>query len=107
VTTWPLIGRDNELEHIGALLRARSTGGVVVSGPAGVGKTRLSREAAALATELGDATIWVRATRSAASLPLGAFGSLLAFNERGAAGSGADVLASARGRCSRRRATGR
>ena len=49
----------------------------MVAGPAGVGKTRLALEASEHAAAEGCAVTWVRATRSAASIPLGAFGALL------------------------------
>jgi hypothetical protein len=58
-------------------------GGVVIAGPAGVGKTRLLAEVEALARERGCAVEWVRASRSARSIPLGAFAALLpAADER-------------------------
>ncbi|WP_164983866.1 AAA family ATPase, partial [Cellulomonas endophytica] len=43
---WPLAGRDAELRAIAAATRPGAPG-VVLAGPAGVGKTRLAREAAA------------------------------------------------------------
>ena len=74
---WPLVGREAELRVVSATLSEGSTGGLVVAGPAGVGKTRLALEASELAAAEGCAVTWVRATRSAASIPLGAFGALL------------------------------
>jgi DNA-binding CsgD family transcriptional regulator len=71
---WPLVGRGAELRVAAdALAQGR---GIVLAGVAGVGKTRL---AAAFAEECERADDVVRlvATRSAASLPLGAFGPLL------------------------------
>ena len=41
----PLIGRDEELAFLGVAITDR--GGAVVSGAAGVGKTRLAREVSA------------------------------------------------------------
>lgn len=38
----PLIGRTRELEHIGRVLRAHATRLLVLTGPGGVGKTRLA-----------------------------------------------------------------
>ncbi|MDX6721293.1 MAG: hypothetical protein QOJ63_3547 [Solirubrobacteraceae bacterium] len=75
--SWPLIGRDRELASACGWLSARSAGGVVLSGEAGVGKTRLASEIAEVAASSGHAVRWVRATRSAASIPLGAFAALL------------------------------
>src|SRR5215208_64899 len=74
---WPLIGREAELRHVAETLADGTAGGVVIAGSAGVGKTRLAREAAELAAARGDAVERVRATRAAASIPLGAFGALL------------------------------
>ena len=51
--------------------------GVVLAGPAGVGKTRVALECLRVARQKGLATDRVTATRSAAMLPLGAFAPLL------------------------------
>jgi DNA-binding NarL/FixJ family response regulator len=74
--SWPLVGRGGELERIAAA-RALARGAVVVHGAAGVGKSRLAREALSDAERDGAATDWVQATRSAASVPLGAFAAML------------------------------
>lgn len=74
--SWPLVGRHHELEHIAAA-REAGRAGVVLIGPAGVGKSRLARAAVAQARESGAQTSWVQATRSAATVPLGAFAGLL------------------------------
>jgi DNA-binding CsgD family transcriptional regulator/tetratricopeptide (TPR) repeat protein len=76
-TSWPFVGRDEELEWIAAARRDDSCCGVVVSGPAGVGKTRLAREVLAAAAADGAATEWVQATQAAASIPLGALAGLI------------------------------
>ena len=77
MTPWPLIGRDQELEFIDAQLGPpRSGRGVVLAGAAGVGKTRLAREALAAWHRRGVATRWVAATASARELPLGAFAAI-------------------------------
>lgn len=92
VSRWPLTGRAEELAYIGELTR-RSSGpaGVVLAGAAGVGKTRLAREALAAARQRGRQTRWAAATASARALPLGAFAGLAgaagpAGAERSAAG---------------------
>ena len=73
---WPLIGRTHELEWIAAA-QAASKSGIVLVGGAGVGKSRLARAALAEAEQRGAATVWVQATRSAASVPLGAFAGVI------------------------------
>ncbi|MDA0185007.1 hypothetical protein OJ997_32180, partial [Solirubrobacter phytolaccae] len=73
--TWPLVGRADELARLSEL-RATSRG-VVLSGRAGVGKSRLARETLALARSGGAVTEWVQGTRSAAAVPLGAFAALM------------------------------
>jgi DNA-binding CsgD family transcriptional regulator len=83
---------------VGKLLAGGSAGGVVVVGAAGVGKTRLAGEVADLAEAGGCAVEWVRATRSAASIPLGAFAALLPGRDADADFSaGAELLARVRG----------
>jgi DNA-binding CsgD family transcriptional regulator len=74
---WPLVGREAELRLVDDALSAGTTGGVVIAGPAGVGKTRLATEIARRAEPRGCEVAWVRATGSAASVPLGAFAQLL------------------------------
>jgi DNA-binding NarL/FixJ family response regulator len=76
--TWPLTGRAEELSLIGGLLHRRDGPlGVVLAGAAGVGKTRLAREALAVAQQRGAHTRWAAATASARALPLGAFAATL------------------------------
>ena len=78
---WALVGREDELGLIDRC-RDRGDGAVVVTGPSGVGKSRLAREALARFRRLGAQTRWVQATRSAASVPLGAFAGLLPDSAR-------------------------
>jgi hypothetical protein len=73
----PLIGRDAELDRIAELRASGTCPGVVIQAPAGVGKSRLAREAVAAAERDGALTGWVQATRSAATVPLAAFVGLL------------------------------
>ena len=49
----------------------------MLAGPAGVGKTRLAREALAVAEQRGALTRWAVGTASARALPLGAFAATL------------------------------
>ena len=75
---WPLVGRVEELRFVAAALRSRtSRGGVVLAGAAGVGKTRLAREALRRAARQGSQTRWAYGTASARSTPFGAFEGLL------------------------------
>ena len=71
---WPLTGRGRELDVVTALLTHDSThAGVVIAGGAGVGKTRLAREAAAVAVGRGWVVRPVEGTPAAQAIPLGAF----------------------------------
>ncbi|MEV6332972.1 LuxR C-terminal-related transcriptional regulator [Streptomyces sp. NPDC051909] len=74
---WPLVGRDAELEDFTSVWATRRCQSVVISGPMGVGKTRLAEECLVRAVQMG----WKgrRATATAASsvVPLGAIAHLL------------------------------
>src|SRR5262245_38870603 len=50
---WTLTGRDAELQFIAERLTGGESRSVVIAGPAGVGKTRLAREALAMAKRGG------------------------------------------------------
>ncbi|WP_160147148.1 helix-turn-helix transcriptional regulator [Thermomonospora echinospora] len=72
-TAWPFTGREAELEAVARFLRGRRGRGVLVSGEAGTGRTRLAAQAVA-----GIAgTVWVTGTGATATLPFGAFAHLL------------------------------
>jgi hypothetical protein len=81
VGRWPVVGRERELEAI-ARARAGGEGGVVLYAAAGVGKSRVAREAVSEAGREGALTAWVQATSSAASMPLGAFAGVIPFEVR-------------------------
>ncbi len=74
---WPLMGRDQELEAIAAARADPGCHGVVVVAGAGVGKSRLAREAQAVAERDGAFVGWVQGTRSAATVPLAAVADLI------------------------------
>jgi Mg-chelatase subunit ChlI len=46
--TWPLIGRSEEMRTIVAAISDPGLAGILVSGPSGVGKSRIVREGQAL-----------------------------------------------------------
>lgn len=71
--TWPLTGRDDEMRLIEDAIFASDSSGIVISGAAGVGKSRLAREALSSAEAKGWAVRWATGTSSAKALPLGAF----------------------------------
>ena len=48
--SWPLIGRSGEIRGIETAISAPDVAGVVIGGAAGVGKSRIAREALAAAT---------------------------------------------------------
>ncbi len=79
---WPLTGRDLELGDIASARGDGACCGVVLSAAAGVGKSRLAREAHAAAARDGALVGWVQATSSAAAVPLGAFASLIPDDAR-------------------------
>jgi DNA-binding winged helix-turn-helix (wHTH) protein len=82
---WPLVGRHDEVEQIGQAFRERRLGGVMITGPAGVGKTRLARECVARIAAGGAPIVRVSGHAESSDVPLGAISHLLP----------ADVLSSA------------
>lgn len=74
----PFVGRDEEFAFCEAVIASGNASGVVVTGAAGVGKSRLAGEVLTAAEgRLGYATLQVAATESARLLPLGAFAHLI------------------------------
>ena len=71
-TTWPLVGRTTELAAVAAAMDS-DVGGLVLAGPAGVGKTRLATACLDLANGRDWASAVVRANQAVASIPYGAF----------------------------------
>jgi DNA-binding CsgD family transcriptional regulator len=71
--TWPLIGRSEEMQTIVAAISDPGLAGILVSGPAGVGKSRIVREGLSSVATRGFEPRWVVGTMSARKLPLGAF----------------------------------
>jgi DNA-binding CsgD family transcriptional regulator len=77
VNHWPLVGRTADLDTVFDRLARDLPAAVVITGAAGVGKSRLIREVAERASEHGWAINAVVGTRAAASIPFGAVASLL------------------------------
>ena len=75
IRQWPLIGRTEELAVIADATRATGARarGIVLSGSAGVGKTRVAQEAVACCGPRTAHRHWIVGTASARSVPLGAF----------------------------------
>ena len=70
--TWPLVGRSEEMRLIATALSDPDSSGILIRGAAGVGKSRIAREALDAAASRGSEVRWVAGTSSARSLPLGA-----------------------------------
>jgi len=75
---WPLIGRRAELEIFEKALCSDERAGLLIHGPAGVGKSRLADECREWAAASGHPTEHVTGSRTTALLPLGAVVALLA-----------------------------
>ncbi|MFE5549826.1 LuxR C-terminal-related transcriptional regulator [Streptomyces sp. NPDC056534] len=74
---WPLAGRESELQSFAEAWADRRCRGVVVCGPAGVGKTRLAEECLAQAGRQGVKAGRAAAGVSAGAVPLGAIAHLV------------------------------
>jgi DNA-binding CsgD family transcriptional regulator len=71
--SWPLTGRSEEMRAIEAAILASDVSGIVIAGPAGVGKSRIAREALSAAASQGYESRWAVGTTAARTIPLGAF----------------------------------
>jgi DNA-binding CsgD family transcriptional regulator len=71
--SWPLIGRSEEMRTIEAAIVASDVSGIVVCGAAGVGKSRIAREALSAVASRGCEGRWAVGSSSARAIPLGAF----------------------------------
>jgi hypothetical protein len=74
---WPLTGRAVELRRIAALFEGPDRGGVLLTGPAGVGKSRLADEAVRLAAAADVPIYRAAAHPEATPIPLAAIAHLL------------------------------
>ncbi len=77
----PLAGRRQQLAEIETARQRGTAGGVLITGPMGVGKTRLAREMIVRADAEGCVTHWVAATQAAREIPFAAFAHLLPDDE--------------------------
>jgi hypothetical protein len=77
VRRWPLTARGDQLEQLGAWYSEAQLGGALLSGPAGVGKTRLAEEVLALATAAARPTARAVGHPTTRPIPLGALAHLL------------------------------
>jgi DNA-binding CsgD family transcriptional regulator len=68
---WPLIGRSEEMRAIRSAISASDVSGIVVYGAAGVGKSRIAREALSAAESHGCEGRLAVGTSSARAVPLG------------------------------------
>src|SRR5262249_53247039 len=91
-----LLERERELERIGAVLdRARTGGGgsvLVVEGPAGIGKTRLSRAARQEAEQRAFSVLAARGTELEREYPFGGVRQLFELTVRSASAKERAVL---------------
>lgn len=70
---WPLVGRDDDVGEIVRSIVGDASRGVALAGKAGVGKSRLAREAMAAAAGAGWTVRSIAATATSCPIPLGAF----------------------------------
>lgn len=74
---WPLAGREAEAAAIRAAVEGSEACGVLLTGPAGVGKTRLARAVTEQLEQAGRPVARINGHSEAAAIPLAALGHLL------------------------------
>ena len=74
---WPLVGRTEILDQARQDLRRGDLSGIVLAGPAGVGKTRLAAEIAEIGAGMGFHLERATASQSARGIPYGALAPIL------------------------------
>jgi DNA-binding CsgD family transcriptional regulator len=77
VAAWPLTGRTEQLALLGSWYADAAAGGALVTGPPGVGKTRLAEEVLRLAGAAGRPCARAIGHPATQPIPLGALGHLL------------------------------
>ncbi len=85
-SAWPMIGRGRELEMLAAWFRNRSSGGVLLTGGAGVGKTRLAEKVLELAEAAGMPSARASGHPEGRSIPFAALSHLLPLDVASPAG---------------------
>ena len=71
---WPFVGRESEMGQIQAAVAHRGARAVIITAPAGAGKTRLLLEAT---TAVGLSPLRIQATPGASTIPLGALAEII------------------------------
>ena len=89
-SAWPMIGRGHELEVLAGWFRDRAAGGMLLTGGAGVGKTRLAERVLELAEAAGMPNARVSGHPEGRSIPFAALSHLLPIDV--ASPTGADDL---------------
>jgi DNA-binding CsgD family transcriptional regulator len=74
---WPYVDRDATLTALLDALGPGDAGALIISGPPGVGRTRLAQEALAALRARGRRTEWATCTRTTAGMHLGALAHLV------------------------------
>ena len=77
MSAWPLLGRASEIEAVAAAFNDPETGGILFTGGAGVGKTRLADECLRLAADAGFPVARVAGHPETKRVPLAALSHLL------------------------------
>ncbi|MEU7000840.1 AAA family ATPase [Nonomuraea sp. NPDC046570] len=101
--SWPFAGRTQDLEDVVRLARDPTAQGVLVAGPAGIGKSRLAGEALTRFNPLKVTLLRIRATKAASAIPNGALADLIPRHQpphlvNTLRWAGEELLAHARGR---------
>ncbi|MEO6987773.1 MAG: LuxR C-terminal-related transcriptional regulator [Aquihabitans sp.] len=76
--TWPVVGIDHHLRRIGTVISSPSVLGVLLDGPAGVGKSSLASAYSSMKRADGAAVVHVVATPARSTTPFGALVNLAA-----------------------------